>query len=327
MASRKTSSSSAPSYTAQDLRRLIAARHGITPSEQRKGVSQEWALFFELKNGTGFGRQDRYLDAFAFNLYPSKKHWRVAYEIKVSRADFLSELKKPEKRAFGFDISHEFWYACAPDVAKPEEIPEGCGLLVVQGGKLVQKVVAQQRQPRELTMAEMAALARASCRYDILTSRMWLHQGCELDEDALNELVAERLDHDVREKIEQRVQVALGERLQEVQEGLATYARAPQAAGVAPPQWMLQDLAQGRLWVRDWEAHTWVRDNISPGPNLEEVAHAIQVLTDAQTRAQTTQDRVIREMERLQQEQAAALAAVKSIANSPAQQSSACESR
>jgi hypothetical protein len=309
------------------LRRLIAARHDIGPSERRTSASREWALFFELRNGTGYGRQDRYVDAFAFNLYPSKKHWRVAYEIKVSRADFLSELKKPEKRAFGFDISHEFWYACAPDVARPEEIPEGCGLLVAQGGKLVQKVVAQQRQPRELAMAEMAALARASCRYDILTSRMWLHQGCELDEDALNELVAERLDHDVREKIEQRVQAALAERLTEVQEGLATYAKALQEAGVTPPQWLLQDLAQGRLWVRDWEAHTWVRDNVSPGPNLEEVAHALQLLTDAQKRAQNTQERLIRELESLQQEQASALSAVKSIAKTPAQQPSEFESR
>lgn len=80
------------SITAQDVRRLIAERHKLGATGQTS-AAPEWALFFELRNGTGFsshrGESDRYVDAFAFNTYPSKKFWRVAYEVKVSRADFL----------------------------------------------------------------------------------------------------------------------------------------------------------------------------------------------------------------------------------------------
>jgi len=112
------------------LRRLIAQKH----SDTSKGVSPEWALFFELRSGTGHGPRTAYVDALALNLWPSKQHWRVAYELKASRADFLRELAKPEKRSWAMEIAHEFWYVCYPGVAKPEEIPQGCGLMVADEG-------------------------------------------------------------------------------------------------------------------------------------------------------------------------------------------------
>ena len=266
---------------------MLAERHGISAAASRTSMSREWALFFELRNGTGFGRQERYVDAFAMNLYPSKKHWRVAYEIKVSRSDFLGELKKPEKRQFGFEISNEFWYVCAPGVAKPEEIPQDCGLLEVRGDKLVQKVVARQREARELSLSETAAIARSSCRYDILTSRLWRYQGCELDEQALEELLGERQDAQFHQRMSQRVEEELAARLDGVQTSLRHYAQALQDAGVEPPQWMQRDISQG-VYASGWNAEEWVRKHVSPGPNLEEVGRALEALSSAQARIHRT---------------------------------------
>jgi hypothetical protein len=59
----------------------------------------EWLFLRELRVGTG--RQNsgaQRLDAFALNTLPHMAMKRVCYEVKTSRADFLSELKRPLKR-------------------------------------------------------------------------------------------------------------------------------------------------------------------------------------------------------------------------------------
>lgn len=291
-------------FTAQDLRRLIADLHGLVPAERKLTLSEEWALFFELRNGTGHGRQDRYVDAFAFNLYPSKKHWRVAYEIKVSRGDFLSELKKPEKRAFAFDISNEFWYACAPGVAKPEEIPEGCGLLVVSGSKLKRVVQAKQRDARPLEMAEVAAIARSSCRYDVLTSRLWRYQDCELDEDALNALVQTRRDELFESELNRRVKRDVDQMTQNLRQRVSDYADALKAAGVTPPDWMLNEELHGGWGTRN--AADWVRDHVKPGPNQKELAAALAELADFRRTTERLTGHLTRAVEDLQESAAKA---------------------
>lgn len=62
----------------------------------------EWLFLRELRVGTGRrnGNVQR-LDAFALNSLPHTAMKRVCYEVKVSRADFLAELKHPLKRRIG----------------------------------------------------------------------------------------------------------------------------------------------------------------------------------------------------------------------------------
>lgn len=50
-------------------------------------------------------------------------------EVKVSRQDFLNELKNPEKRQPGFDNSSRAWFVCAPGVCEEAEVPEGWGYM------------------------------------------------------------------------------------------------------------------------------------------------------------------------------------------------------
>ena len=64
--------------------------------------ASEWLFLRELRVGTG--RQNggaQRLDAFALNTLPHMAMKRVCYEVKTSRADFLSELKRPLKREWG----------------------------------------------------------------------------------------------------------------------------------------------------------------------------------------------------------------------------------
>lgn len=270
--------------TSQDVRRLIADRHGIVPAlPNSPRTAAEWALFFELRNGTGFngGAGENYADALAINLYPSKKHWRVAYEIKISRSDFLHELKNPHKRQWAFDISNEFWFACAPGVAKPEELPEGCGLLVVSGAKLKRVVAAKQRTARALGMGEVAAIARKSMDAGAIQDAKWRHAGCDLDESALDELLAAKWDQQ-REHYHQKVAEDWTKaKMADIAKALLQAKEAMATAGIQPFPWMANlegFMEDPRCRLSGNYSHLmadWVRANVSPGPNAQGLTQAI----------------------------------------------------
>lgn len=104
-----------------------------------------WAGFSELRDATGFGAS-RSIDWFAINTYPSKGECYVAVEVKVSRGDFARELDNPNKRQLWESYCTETWFASPAGMIRPEEIPEGWGLLeAIGGGRIRAKVRAPQR--------------------------------------------------------------------------------------------------------------------------------------------------------------------------------------
>jgi hypothetical protein len=54
---------------------------------------------------------------------------RICYEVKVARADFLSELKQPLKRRMGMRYSNEFYFVTPAGLVDVREIPPECGLV------------------------------------------------------------------------------------------------------------------------------------------------------------------------------------------------------
>src|SRR5215467_12210620 len=92
--------------------------------------ASEWLFLRELRIGTG--RQNggaQRLDAFALNTLPHTAMKRVCYEVKTSRADFLSELKRPLKRRIGMRYSNEFYFVTPAGLVATAEIPPECGLV------------------------------------------------------------------------------------------------------------------------------------------------------------------------------------------------------
>lgn len=131
----------------------------------------EWAFFEELRVGTGYNsradkvantRPQQRLDAWAINLYPSKNFLKITYEVKVSRSDFLHEIKHPEKRQQGLAFSNEFYFATPAGLVKPEEIPPECGLIYVkEDGSSRLILQAPRRKTDELaTWRFFASIAR-----------------------------------------------------------------------------------------------------------------------------------------------------------------------
>lgn len=91
----------------------------------------------------------------------------TVHEIKVNRADLLSDLRKPAKRDAYLQISSECWYVLAEGIAEPEEIPPEFGVLIAKrelAGHDARLDVARPASRRAVSMAVATwmALARAA---------------------------------------------------------------------------------------------------------------------------------------------------------------------
>jgi hypothetical protein len=85
----------------------------------------------------------------------------VVHEIKVNRADLLSDLRSAAKRAAYLQLSSECWYVIRAGIATPEEIPGECGVLVALDGALEVARPAPKRA-MQMPFGLWMALARAT---------------------------------------------------------------------------------------------------------------------------------------------------------------------
>ncbi len=122
----------------------------------RPGRIRQWVYYEEIE----IKSESRRLDGIAFNLYRSQEFKRISFEIKASRADFLKELKQPEKREAAMRYTHEFYFVVGPDVLFPSEVPENCGYMVLgdSGGIRIRKH-AELRKAEPLPEDFIAKLA------------------------------------------------------------------------------------------------------------------------------------------------------------------------
>lgn len=137
-----------------------------------------WAFFEEVRIGTGFTKDsEQRLDAWAICYLPSKRNVTRAFEIKVSRSDYFSEIKKPRKRRAGLRLSNEFYFVVPKGLVSATEVPPECGLIEVgKTGALNVKIAAPYREcsPSWLFLAslcrrmdkERAGLIKSMTDYD-----------------------------------------------------------------------------------------------------------------------------------------------------------------
>lgn len=129
---------------------------------KKKYESNEWALLFEVRNSTGHTRVERYADAIAMNLWPSRGLSVLGFEIKVSRGDWLNELKQPEK-ADPIIKYCDYFYLVVGDknIIKGGELPDNWGLIVPFGeNKLKIKKEAPRLKPIPLDKRFIASMMR-----------------------------------------------------------------------------------------------------------------------------------------------------------------------
>jgi len=126
----------------------------------------EWAFLLEFSGGVGSWHTGRRADAVAFNCWPSTGNHRLAFEIKRTRADFMREIDTPDKRKWLEKHFHQCYFVVVPGIVKPDEIPEGWGLLVAtqDGGKLIRRKAAMHRDigdlPEHLALSAIRAMSQ-----------------------------------------------------------------------------------------------------------------------------------------------------------------------
>lgn len=148
----------------------------------------EWATFAELNIGTG-SNGGRWIDFYAMNCYPSKGNLKVAYEIKASRADFLREMKQPNKRAAAEKLADECYFVAPHGLIAADEIPEGWGLIVMNKGGLRMVKQAKQRRIETLPISFVLSIARRSSEpAPELPAAIWVYAGQEIPADKLREI-------------------------------------------------------------------------------------------------------------------------------------------
>lgn len=144
---------------------------------EHRYAGDAWALFFEVRNGTGYSRRTRSADALAMSLWPSRGLELHGHEIKASRSDWLSELKKPDKAEEICRFCDRWWVVVGDaEIVKDGELPPTWGLLVPQGKKLRVKVDAPKLEPEPVTRLFLASLMRSISNYkpaeDVLEAKL-----------------------------------------------------------------------------------------------------------------------------------------------------------
>jgi hypothetical protein len=90
----------------------------------------------------------------------------IVHEVKVRRADLLSDLRNEAKRAAYLDLG-ECWYVLGCDargkpIASPDEVPAECGVMVAEGERLTVARAAPRRSREGLPFGVWMALAKAT---------------------------------------------------------------------------------------------------------------------------------------------------------------------
>ena len=95
----------------------------------------------------------------------------IVHEIKVRRADLLSDLRSADKRAAYLALSSQCWYVLKAGIAEPEEVPPECGVMVAHLsatqdssalGPVLEVLRPAPRRRHRIAFATWVALARAT---------------------------------------------------------------------------------------------------------------------------------------------------------------------
>jgi len=119
-----------------------------------KYSTYDWIYLQELRRYNGFGhKRMRIADAVAINLYPSGGCEVNGFEVKVSRGDWLQELKDPDKADEFKQFCHRWWLVVGDkDIVKLEELPPNWGLILPRGDSLAIKKGAPKLKPLNFDM-------------------------------------------------------------------------------------------------------------------------------------------------------------------------------
>lgn len=122
---------SAP-HTERSMLDLLHQRYNNSAYIHR-GNGIRWVCAEHVRNDAGFYAA-RTADFMAVDMWPGTGNAIHGHEVKVSRSDWLNELRHPEKAAQFRDVVDHWWLVISdPAIVKPGELPTEWGLMVLTG--------------------------------------------------------------------------------------------------------------------------------------------------------------------------------------------------
>lgn len=202
------------SVTSNDIRCALKLRY---PKESH-------ALMFEVAPATGGGT--RYADAVAFGLWASHGHAIEGIEIKVSRSDFLAEMKQPQKSEPVMRYCNRWWLAIPCGLVKAEELPPTWGLLELQSnGTLRASHKAPKLSPVAPTLGFVASMMRRQAG---------------LDEEMTERVIGDRMngwEKRMREQLDREYQNRHSMRLKTAEDAMAVIEKIKSETGIDLTSW------------------------------------------------------------------------------------------
>lgn len=114
------------------------------------------------------GGSNNIADVMALGAWHSSGNLLEGFEVKVSRADWLNEVKNPTKCQQNKQYCHHWWLVIADaSMVKDGELPDDWGMMSVVNGKLKVIKRAPMLEPKPLTIDFVASLLRTDARETI----------------------------------------------------------------------------------------------------------------------------------------------------------------
>lgn len=185
-------SESVRNWTSTQVKALLQSRFG--------GGSQ-CAVLFEVRNSTGHDA-NRSIDAVTMSLWPSLGLELSGMEIKVSRSDWLRELKEPAKASATFEY-FDRWYLVAPrHVAKMDEIPGPWGWMAPEDDKLVTlKKAPLNADVKPVDRKFLAAMLRCQTKGDDGLIQAAVSRAAEVERKRLTDQHKQNVEAEVQRRI------------------------------------------------------------------------------------------------------------------------------
>lgn len=202
---------------------------------RRRYQHPEWAICFEVANSTGAG-SNRYADAVAMNLWPSRGLAFYGFEIKVSKQDFLNEVKNPEKSVAVQQYCDQWWIVAPAKAVDEALLPKAWGWMRVDEDRLVVVKQAPELEPKPIDRKFMAAMVR---------------RANEADTGEMQKAVSLEVER-IRANDRQQIESEIARRSRKADEAIKTIEEIKQKIGTDGWDWLSSDdIARAVKMVRE----------------------------------------------------------------------------
>jgi len=195
-----------------------------------------WAFLTEVPDGTGSAKC-RSADAMAMSLWPSRGLELNGFEVKVSRSDWLRELKSPEKAESICCYCDRWWLVVGDErIVKDGELPATWGLLVPRGKGVIQRKEAPVLKPEPVDRVFLAALLRRAMEQLV-------------PDDQLEVIKRQEYDRGRQFSADNRAE----KELKELQQRVALFEKT---SGIEISRWNSQQVAETLRTISDCDRRT-----------------------------------------------------------------------